>query len=150
MSSGPKIGIKIGNTNAYVAVNGQMVSNADGCRNTICMVNEDKSVGLAAQSKWVRMPEQSLDKDRTEFWEGLMEDLKITVESNSGEKFENCQTVVVTEDDRCRKFLENWKVQLCSCPDSLILDEYHDGKSDNICLVRFGGSTVSFNVMHFW
>jgi len=78
-----------------------------------------------------------------------MEDLKITVESNSGEKFENCQTVVVTEDDRCRKFLESWKVKLCSCPDSLILDEYHDGESDNICLVRFGGSTVSFNVISY-
>lgn len=150
--SGPTIGIQIGKTNAYVAVNGQMVSNADGTRNTVCMVNEDKSVGLAAQQKWVRMPDSNVAKDRIEFWQALVADLKTTIESNSGEKFENCVNTFVSEDNRCIKYLEslkNNKIKICSCPENLILEKYYDQKASKIALLRFGGTAVTITSINY-
>ena len=51
------IGISVGSSNAYVAINGEAVANADGFRNTKAMVTEDGEVGQAALGRWVRQPE---------------------------------------------------------------------------------------------
>jgi molecular chaperone DnaK (HSP70) len=96
------IGISIGSTNAYVAINGEAVANADGFRNTKTMVTEDLEVGQAAIGKWVRQPESLLDRTSEKFWKALLEDLNETAKSNAGTEIDTAivNIVIPSSDDK--------------------------------------------------
>lgn len=66
------IAIKIGKTNSYVSINGTTVANADGVRATPSICNNAGDVGLAAQSKWVRQPENVFERSDKKFWHTLL------------------------------------------------------------------------------
>jgi len=143
------IGISIGSTNAYVAINGEAVANADGFRNTKTMVTEDLEVGQAAIGKWVRQPESLLDRTSEKFWKALLEDLNETAKSNAGTEIDTAivNIVIPSSDDKelvtkvGSEIFKNLQV-IDNQATVLAQSKQLDAEKSKICLVKIGGNNT--------
>jgi len=160
--SGDVIGVAIGNTNAYVAVNGQMVANADGHRNTAAMVSQDGDVGMAALQKWVRQPEKMLDRNDKEqsasFWEGLLGDLAETIKANSPQGLDKCLCNILIEPTDNRKQVEQIaqsifkSVQVLTSENQLLLSKRCKPITKDpttICILKLGATSCRFSKLFY-
>jgi len=152
------VGVAIGTTNAYVAVNGQMVANADGHRNTTAMVSQDGDVGNSALQKWVRQPDSILARDGEQagaFWEGLLNGLAETIRDNVPQGLDGCLCNILIQPTDNRKTVETIaqkifkNVQILSSENQLLLSQRYKPTSDSspasICVLKLGGNSCKIS-----
>lgn len=150
------IGISIGSSNAYVAINGEAVANADGFRNTKAMVTEDGEVGQAAIGRWVRQPDSLLDRSSPKYWKLLLEDLFETVKSNAGGDLDSAlvNIVIPASDDRVlvsKVASEIFKkVQVIDNQAKVLVSSsaiQNTTESSQICALKIGGNRCQINLL---
>lgn len=161
MSFSSTVGVSIGTTNAYVAVNGQMVANADGHRNTEAMVSSEGDIGYSALSKWVRSPEKMLDRNDSEqapaFWDGLLNALLETVKSAVGDELDTCLCNILIEPTDNRKVVETIaqkifkNVQILTSENQLLLSKRYTRPDTpaTICVLKLGGNSCKLSKLSY-
>lgn len=151
------IGISIGSSNAYVAISGEAVANADGFRNTKAMVTEDGEVGQAAIGRWVRQPDSLLDRKTPKYWKLLLEDLHETVRANAGQDLESAlvNIIIPTVDDKelvqkvGGEIFKNLQVINNQAKVLASSEQLKQSSDTNICVVKIGGNNCQIKNLSY-